>query len=397
MREIDLAFVRGRQDVQHGIGRTAHGDIERHGVFEGLLGGDRARQGSVIVLLVITAGEIDDQVAGFDEEALAVGMGCERRAVAGQRQAERFGQAVHGVGGEHAGARTAGRTGRALDDLDVLVGDLVVGRGDHGVDEVERMRLAVQDDLAGFHRAAGDEDRRDVEAQRRHQHAGGDLVAVGDADHGVGAVGVDHVFDAVGDQFARRQRIEHAVMAHGDAVVDGDGVELLGDTAGRFDLAGDELAEVLEVDVAGHELGEGVHHRDDRLAEIRILHARGAPKAARARHVAAVGRGSGTISWHRRIPQYRWNGLAMRGGKGFAKAGQIAVFGIVLIQSARAVTTGNAAKPVRRTIRAYTDARRSFVTDYSITAEHKKLAFRRLIFEGIHTDPKRAIMRLKIY
>ncbi len=82
-------------------------------------------------------------------------------------------------------------------------------------------------------------------------------------------MGVDHVFDAVGDQFARRQRIEHAVMAHGDAVVDGDRVEFLGDTAGRFDLARDELAEILEVDVAGHELGEGIHHRNDRLAEIR--------------------------------------------------------------------------------------------------------------------------------
>jgi hypothetical protein len=111
--------------------------------------------------------------------------------------------------------------------------DLVVGGGDHGVDQVERMNLAVgEQHLAGFHRAAGDEDRRDVEAQRGHQHAGGDLVAVGDADHGIGAVGVDHVFDAVGDEFARRQRIEHAVMAHGDAVIDGDGVEFLGDAAG---------------------------------------------------------------------------------------------------------------------------------------------------------------------
>jgi hypothetical protein len=30
-------------------------------------------------------------------------------------------------------------------------------------------------------------------------------------------------------------------VAHRDAVVDGDGVELLGDTAGRLDLARDEL------------------------------------------------------------------------------------------------------------------------------------------------------------
>ena len=66
--------------------------------------------------------------------------------------------------------------------------------------------------LARFHRPAGNEHGRNVEAQRRHQHAGGDLVAVGDADHGVGRVRVAHVLDRVGDQLAAGQRIEHAVV-----------------------------------------------------------------------------------------------------------------------------------------------------------------------------------------
>ena len=60
-------------------------------------------------------------------------------------------------------------------------------------------------------------------------------------------------------------------------------------TAGRLDFTGNQLAEILEVDVAGHELREGIDDSDDRLAEIAVLHAGGAPKAARARHVAAVG------------------------------------------------------------------------------------------------------------
>jgi hypothetical protein len=45
-------------------------------------------------------------------------------------------------------------------------------------------------------------------------------------------------------------------VAHGDAVVDGDGVEFLGDAAGCLDLARHQLAHVLEVNVAGNELGE---------------------------------------------------------------------------------------------------------------------------------------------
>ena len=54
---------------------------------------------------------------------------------------------------------------------------------------------------------------------------GSDLVAVGDADHGVGLVSVAHVLHRVGDQIARGQGIEHAIVAHGDTIINGNGVE----------------------------------------------------------------------------------------------------------------------------------------------------------------------------
>ncbi len=111
-------------------------------------------------------------------------------------------------------------------------------------------------------------------------------------------MGVGHIFDAVGDDFARRQRIKHAVVTHRDAVVDGDGVELLGDAARRLDFARDELAEILEMYMARDELGEGIGDSDDRLAEIAVAHAGGAPEAARARHVAAVRRSARTVWRH---------------------------------------------------------------------------------------------------
>jgi hypothetical protein len=99
---------------------------------------------------------------------------------------------------------------------------------------------------------------------------------------------VDHVLHRVRDDLARRQRVQHAVVAHRDAVVDGDGVELLGHAADAFDLARDQLARVLQVHVAGHELGERIGDRDDRLVEVAIGHAGGAPQRAGAGHVAAV-------------------------------------------------------------------------------------------------------------
>ena len=132
------AFVGGGQQMQHGVGRAAHRDVERHGVLERLEARDVARQHGLVVLLVVAPREIDDQVAGLDEQPLAVGMRRQHRAVARQRQAQRLGQAVHRVGREHARARAAGRAGRALDHLDLGVADLVVGGGDHGVDQVDR-------------------------------------------------------------------------------------------------------------------------------------------------------------------------------------------------------------------------------------------------------------------
>ena len=49
----------------------------------------------------------------------------------------------------------------------------------------------------------------------------------------------------VGDQVAGGQRVQHAAVAHRDAVVDGDGVELARDAARRADRLGDDPADRL--------------------------------------------------------------------------------------------------------------------------------------------------------
>ena len=166
--------------------------------------------------------------------------------------------------------------------------------------------------LAGFHRPAGDEHRRDVEAQGGHQHAGGDLVAVGNAHQRVGAMRVDHVLDRVGDDLAAGQRVQHAVVAHRDTVVHGDGVELLGYAADTFDLTRHELPKILQVHMPRHELRERIGDGNDRLMEIAILHAGGAPECAGARHVAAVGGGLGAVFGHGGIDNVSERWLAIR-------------------------------------------------------------------------------------
>ena len=167
----------------------------------------------------------DDERRSVLEQPAAIDVGGDDRAVARQRETQRLGQTVHRVGREHARARSAAGAGATLDLGDLRVAARLVGPHHHGVDQVDAAALK----FSGLHRPARDEDRRDVEPHGGHQHAGGDLVAVRNADQRVDLVGGGHVLDAVGDDLARRQRVEHAVVAHGDAVVDGDGVGLGGE------------------------------------------------------------------------------------------------------------------------------------------------------------------------
>ena len=103
---------------------------------------------------------------------------------------------------------------------------------------------------------------------------------------------VHHVLNRIGDEFARRQAVEHAAVTHRDAVVDSDRVELLGHTAIFLDFPSDQLSKIFQVYVPGYELGERVRNRDDRLFEIVVLHTGRPPEGASTRHVASVGGGS---------------------------------------------------------------------------------------------------------
>ena len=286
--EVSTRLVRNRQGVQHGVGRTAHRHIQRHSVLERLLGRNGARQNRLVILLVVALSQLNDAAASIQEQLLTSNLSSQGGAVTGQRQTNRLIQAVHGVRGEHTRTRTAGRARILLNLSERSVTDAIVNSHHHGINEVEAVLNNTLNALAGLHGAARDKDGGDVQAHSRQKHTGGDLVTVRDADQRVGTVRVDHVLDRVSNQIAGRQRVEHTVVTHRDTVINSDGVKFLGDAASLTNRAGDQLTHVLQVHVAGHELGEGVRDSNNGLAEVVIAHAGGTPQGAGTSHVTAV-------------------------------------------------------------------------------------------------------------
>ena len=286
--EVSTRLVSNRQGVQHGVGRTAHRHVQRHSVLERLLGRNGAGQNRLVILLVVALRQLNDAAASIQEQLLTSNLSSQGGAVTGQRQTNRLIQAVHGVRGEHTRTRTAGRARILLNLSERSVTDAIVNSHHHGVNQVEAVLNNTLNALTGLHGAAGHKDSGDVQAHSRQKHTGGDLVTVRDADQGVGTVRVHHVLDRVSNQVAGRQRVEHPVVAHRDTVINGDGVEFLGDAASLTDSAGDQFTHVLQVHVTGHELGERVRDSNNGLTEIVIAHAGGTPQGAGTSHVTAV-------------------------------------------------------------------------------------------------------------
>ena len=185
-------------EVQDRVRGAAEGHVALHGVVDGGLAHEVAELDALLE-------ELHDLHAGVLGQAQALGVDGGDGAVTGKRDAQRLAEAVHGVRGEHAGAGAAGGAGGLL-----VVLELVLGHG-AGLDLARAVEERVQVGrgagsaaglVAGEHGAARDEDGGDVHAQGAQDHAGDDLVAVGDADGRVEGVALDGALEAVGDRLA---------------------------------------------------------------------------------------------------------------------------------------------------------------------------------------------------
>ena len=199
--EIDFGFMGNGQQVQHGICRTTHGNIQRHGVQESFPGSYAAGKYTVITFFIILISIFHDQGGSITEQLLTVGMSRHDGSVARKCQSDCFIQTVHRIGGKHSRTASASRTRVTLDFRHVFIADCRIGRLDHRINQIQLFPLP----LAGFHRTAGNKYGGDIQTHGYHQHTRSNLVAVGNAHHRICLVGIDHIFNAVGNDVTRRQ------------------------------------------------------------------------------------------------------------------------------------------------------------------------------------------------
>jgi len=154
------------------------------------------------------------------------------------------------------------------------------GNSFENTDQIDRFTIG---QMACGHRATADHEGGDVGSECAHEHAGNDLVAVGDADQGVKAVGLDHGFHTVSNNFPTGERVLHPSMTHGNAVADADGVEFKGDAAGLSDGFLDKFSHFVEMNMAGNDFIKRVADSDEGFLEVTGFYQTGCPQKAPVR------------------------------------------------------------------------------------------------------------------
>ena len=279
--ELDAALMGDGRQVEHGVGGAAQGHVDGLGVVEGGLGHD-------VPGADIPLHQLHDLHAGVLGQPQAGGPHGGDGAVAPQPHADGLGEAVHGVGGVHAGAGAAGGAGVVFILLQAGLVQLAGVVGAHRLEHVAQTGTAAVIHSARHHGTAGDEDGGDVHPSSRHEQAGHVLVAVGDHHQTVKLVGHSHGLGGVGDQVPGDQGVLHAHMSHGDAVAHGDGGELHRGASGGTDAGLHRLGDLIQVHVAGDDLVVGTDHADERPLQLLLGIAQGIEQGA-------VGGGGGPL------------------------------------------------------------------------------------------------------
>ena len=257
---LHAGFPGDSQRMKHGIGAAAHRHIDRKGIVDGVTVHDVARQGTVRLR------HLHGAARGLLPELLAFLGSSQQGTVAGKGQADYLAQAIHGIGRKHAGTGTGAGAGAAFQGMEFLRIDFACLEAGDGLKHAVQVQYGAVLRHAGGHRAAAAENSGNIAAQGAHDHAGNNLVAIRNADHGVKRVGAQHRLHAVRDQLTAGQGKLHAAVAHGNAVTNAGQVELHGSSSGLAHFLLDEGGYLVQVDMARNHLIKGIANGNERTA-----------------------------------------------------------------------------------------------------------------------------------
>ena len=248
--------------MQNRVGGPSHGHIDPNRVLESRRCHDVAGRGTAL-------DQFHDLPAGFVCLLFFKRVDGQGRGAPGQRHAQHFGDHRHGVGGvkTDAGPGAAGHAGQQCFGL--LGGDLAGFDLSHQAETHYGVVFFTVDDV-GLHRTAGEKNGREIQAAGGHQHAGGDLVAVGDPDPAVQRMGQNHDFDIVGYVFPAGQAQPH-LGEHGDTVANPRYSPHEGHAAGIPDAPFYLPGEVVQMNVAGDDVVVAVGHANEGLMAFEIF------------------------------------------------------------------------------------------------------------------------------
>ena len=282
--EVHLGLLSHGKQVQNGVSAGTHCYVQSHGIHESLTSGNATRQNALIAILVVCEGILHYLTGSILEELYAIGMGSQNGTVAGQRKTDTLGEVVHRVGGKHTATASASGACTIFHLSQFLVANGLVSTLHHGSYQVEVLTLV----LTCLHRTTAHEHRRNVQSHGSHQHAGGNLVAIGNTNHCICLVGITHVLHAVCYNIAAGQGVEHAIVTHGNTVVYGYGIELCGIASHALYLGLHYLTNLVQMCVTRHKLCEGVHYGYDGLVKHLSLHAVCHPQGSCTGHAATL-------------------------------------------------------------------------------------------------------------
>ncbi len=256
----------------------------------------------------IAAQKIHNELAGAMACMRFAGIRGGNAGKSHRRNAEKFADESHSVGGELAAAGARSRTGGFFESLEPRVGHVAVRMAADGfVNVLDRDGVAFK--FAGSDRTAVENQAWNIQTRQRHDAGGNGFVAANENDQGVKNVAAGDKLDGVGDHFAADQRSAHALRAHGDAVGNGNGVELERSAAGGANAVLNVHGQFAKVKVARADFDPGIRNADEGLGEIVIT------KPASAEHGACTGT-MGTVDQRaaaRLQRRYSHSGVLLRG------------------------------------------------------------------------------------